>query len=62
MIATLSQVCLDDPFVASTPSGHCPAAVSRASVRRVGGTDAVLAARLAAGDDHALTEVFDALA
>jgi RNA polymerase sigma-70 factor (ECF subfamily) len=28
----------------------------------VGGTDAVLAARLAAGDDHALAEVFDALA
>jgi RNA polymerase sigma-70 factor (ECF subfamily) len=27
----------------------------------VGGTDAVLAARLAAGDDHALAEVFDAL-
>jgi len=28
----------------------------------VGGTDALLAARLAAGDDHALTEVFDRLA
>jgi RNA polymerase sigma-70 factor (ECF subfamily) len=28
----------------------------------VGGSDAVLAARLAAGDDHALAEVFDALA
>jgi RNA polymerase sigma-70 factor (ECF subfamily) len=28
----------------------------------VGGTDAVLAARLAAGDEHALAEVFDALA
>jgi RNA polymerase sigma-70 factor (ECF subfamily) len=27
----------------------------------MGGTDAVLAARLAAGDDHALAEVFDAL-
>ena len=62
MIATLSQVCLDDPFVADVPRGHCPGAVRRASVRGVGGTDAVLAARLAAGDDHALTEVFDALA
>jgi RNA polymerase sigma-70 factor (ECF subfamily) len=28
----------------------------------VGGTDAVLAARLTAGDDHALAEIFDALA
>jgi RNA polymerase sigma-70 factor, ECF subfamily len=28
----------------------------------VGGTDALLAARLAAGDDHALAEVFDRLA
>jgi RNA polymerase sigma-70 factor, ECF subfamily len=28
----------------------------------VGGSDAVLAARLTAGDDHALAEVFDALA
>ena len=41
---------------------YCPPAASRASVRGVGGTDAVLAARLAAGDDHALAEVFDALA
>jgi RNA polymerase sigma-70 factor (ECF subfamily) len=56
VIATLSQV-LDVPQAAS----HCPAAAGRASVRVVGGTDAVLAARLAAGDDHALAEVFDAL-
>jgi RNA polymerase sigma-70 factor (ECF subfamily) len=28
----------------------------------VGGTDSVLAARLAAGDDHALAEIFDTLA
>src|SRR5262249_44283356 len=34
----------------------------RASVQKVGGSDAVLAARLAAGDDHALAEAFDALA
>ena len=62
MIATLSQVCLEAPFVDLAVTRHCPATVSRASVRGVGGTDAVLAARLAAGDDHALTEVFDALA
>ena len=35
---------------------------SRASVHKVGGTDALLAARLAAGDDVALAEVFDRLA
>jgi RNA polymerase sigma-70 factor, ECF subfamily len=62
VIATLSQVCLDPPFVDRAVTRHCPATVTRASVRGVGGTDAVLAARLAAGDDHALTEVFDALA
>jgi RNA polymerase sigma-70 factor, ECF subfamily len=59
VIATPSQLCLDEP-----PAGtqHCLQTGSRASVRGVGGTDAVLAARLAAGDDHALAEVFDALA
>ena len=62
MIATPSQLCLDDPPAARVVSDNCPEAVSRASVQGVGGTDAVLAARLAAGDDHALTEVFDALA
>ena len=58
MIATASQLCLDTPSVAEP----CPVNASRASVRGVGGTDGVLAARLAAGDDHALAEVFDALA
>ena len=62
MIATPSQLCLDDPPAARVVSEYRPESVSRASVRGVGGTDAVLAARLAAGDDHALTEVFDALA
>jgi len=56
------QVCLDTRPAAPTITGYCPAASGRASVRGVGGTDAVLAARLAAGDDHALAEVFDALA
>jgi RNA polymerase sigma-70 factor, ECF subfamily len=40
----------------------CPAAGTRASVHDVGGTDALLAARLAAGDHSALAEVFDRLA
>ena len=62
MIATPSQLCLDDPPAAQAISGCCPAATRRASVQGVGGSDAVLAARLAAGDDHALAEVFDTLA
>jgi RNA polymerase sigma-70 factor, ECF subfamily len=40
----------------------CLAAGTRASVHDVGGTDALLAARLAAGDHSALAEVFDRLA
>jgi RNA polymerase sigma-70 factor, ECF subfamily len=62
VIATPSQLCLDDPPEAQAMREYCPAPARRASVRGVGGTDAVLAARLAAGDDHALAEVFDALA
>ena len=62
MIATPSRLCLEDRPTAQAISEHCPATVRRASVLGVGGTDAVLAARLAAGDDHALEEIFDALA
>jgi len=62
VIATPSQVCLDAPPTARAISGYCLASAGRASVQGVGGTDAVLAARLAAGDDHALAEAFDALA
>ncbi len=62
MIATLSPLLAGErpPDLAKSP--YCPPAARRASVRAVGGTDAVLAARLAAGDDHALAEIFDALA
>jgi len=41
---------------------HCRLAGAAASVRGVGGSDTLLAARLAAGDDHALAEIFDLLA
>jgi RNA polymerase sigma-70 factor, ECF subfamily len=41
---------------------HCVAKVRPASVRGVGGTDTLLASRLAAGDDQALAEAFDRLA
>jgi RNA polymerase sigma-70 factor (ECF subfamily) len=41
---------------------HCRQRASRCSVAAVGGSDALLAERLAAGDDYALAEVFDRLA
>ena len=59
MPATLYQACLDGPATESAAAGRCPVAGSRVSVQGVGGTDALLAARLAAGDDLALAEVFD---
>jgi RNA polymerase sigma-70 factor, ECF subfamily len=60
--ATLYHVPLDGMVTDRTAPKRCPAAAGRASVTGVGGTDALLAARLAAGDDHALAEVFDRLA
>ena len=62
VIAASSQLCLDVPPPVKALGEYCPPGAGRASVQGVGGTDAVLAARLAAGDDHALAEVFDALA
>ena len=62
MPATLDQVCPDGPVTVRSAPEHCAAAASRVSVGDVGGTDTLLAARLAAGDDHALAEVFDRLA
>ena len=43
-------------------AGHCLAARSGVTVQNVGGSDALLATRLAAGDRFALAEVFDGLA
>ena len=62
MPVTLGQVYLDGPVTDWPAPGRCPVPGRRASVPGVGGTDALLAARLAAGDDHALAEVFDRLA
>ncbi len=62
MPATLGQVCLDSPATDWTAPQHCEVAVNRVSVRDVAGSDALLVVRLAAGDDHALAEVFDRLA
>lgn len=58
----LAQLCLDGPVMALTVAGHCRRAGSHASVQGVEGSDALLAARLAAGDDRALADVFDQLA
>ena len=53
---------LMDDLVRDRPGiGSCRVAETRASVHEVGGTDALLAARLAAGDHLALAEVFDHL-
>jgi RNA polymerase sigma-70 factor, ECF subfamily len=59
--ATLSQVRPDGPVTDLTVPKPWTVAAGRASVHGVGGTDALLAARLAAGDEHALAEVFDCL-
>ena len=55
-----AQLCLDDP--SQVTMVHCPRSGYHASVRGVEGSDALLAARLAAGDDHALADIFDQLA
>jgi RNA polymerase sigma-70 factor, ECF subfamily len=50
------------PRLGRFAEGPCPVARSRTSVQEVGDSDVLLAARLAAGDDLALAEVFDRLA
>ena len=62
MPATLSRERLDGSVTAPAAPNRCPAGGGRASVPGVGETDALQAARLAAGDDRALAEVFDHLA
>jgi RNA polymerase sigma-70 factor, ECF subfamily len=59
--ATLDAVWLADPATERTASTRCPAAENRASVPWVEATDALLTARLAAGDDRALAEAYDQL-
>ena len=55
-----AELCLDIPAPLMT-LGHCRQASRHATVRGMEGSDALLAARLAAGDDRALAEVFDQL-
>ena len=61
MPATLREVGLADPVTGRTAPTRCPAAENRASVPWVEPTDALLTARLAAGDDRALADAFDQL-
>jgi RNA polymerase sigma-70 factor, ECF subfamily len=61
-MGAVAQMCLDDPVTTLVAEGHCPPGGYHASVRRVEGSDALLAARLAAGDDRALADAFDQLA
>jgi RNA polymerase sigma-70 factor, ECF subfamily len=59
--AALCQVWLDDPVLERTAPTRCPAAGNSARFPWVEPTDALLKARLAAGDDYALAEAFDRL-
>ena len=61
MPATLCEVWLDDPVSERTAPARCRPAGYRASVPGVEPTDALLADRMAAGDDNALAEVYDGL-
>ena len=61
MPATLGLVWLADPATERTAPARCPAPEIRASVPGVEPTDALLTARLAAGDDRALAEAYDQL-
>jgi len=59
--ATLDAVWLADPATERTAPARCPAPEIRASVPGVEPTDALLTARLVAGDDRALAEAYDQL-
>ena len=61
MPATLCRVWLDDPARERTAPTRCPVADNHARFPWVEATDALLTARLAAGDDLALAEAFDRL-
>ena len=61
MPATLGLVWLADPATERTAPARCPAPEIRASVPGVEATDALLTARLVAGDDRALAEAYDQL-
>jgi hypothetical protein len=59
---TFCQRCLGGPVADQAGPERCPVSASRAGIPGERETDALLARRLAAGDDHALAEIFDRLA
>lgn len=61
MSVIFCQLCLDGPVTDGTERRSGTVAAS-AGVQRAEGTDALLVRRLAAGDEHALAEIFDRLA
>jgi len=61
VMAAAVQMRLDDPVTTLIVTGHCPRTGCRASVHGVEGSDALLAARLTAGDERALADAFDRL-
>jgi RNA polymerase sigma-70 factor (ECF subfamily) len=62
VLATLFHGNRDEVMRTRFPRKHCPEAGPRVSVPAMNAADALLAARLTAGDEHALAEVFDLLA
>lgn len=52
---------LEEEAAARVVADHCRPAYDRVSLQRVGDSDVLLAARLGAGDDRALSEAFDRL-
>ena len=52
---------LEEDSAVRTVADHCRPADDRVSLQRVGDSDVLLAARLGAGDDRALSEAFDQL-
>ena len=62
MSLTDYRTCARRPDTERATRRHCLGTGTGVSVTGVEGADALLAARLAAGDDHALAEVFDRLA
>ncbi len=61
MPAILARMRRDDARI-NARTGHCPIPESPTNLPGVNAAEALLAARLKAGDDRALTEIFDSLA
>jgi len=60
-VPTAGLLELEEESAARAVAGHCRPAHGHVSLQRVWDSDSLLAARLGAGDDRALTEAFDRL-